>query len=284
MRRVDGAIRRRRAADERRRARRHVREEARGEAFGRERPGPAADLDLDARELPALLRVVRRLAEHLGHLHRILLNRLGVELEAGDDFRRRAHRREVVEQLRPGRTHREAAGKGGRELLHAEQRDVPTHRLAGEVGPLRRAAVVGLREEIAERHRVHEPLPRHVAVAAVARRRPRKSLLDQMLAEPVVADAKRRAARPGIGHEAVREQHELAIPVVGDLDAVETAVVFPEERLGAWQRVERGVARTAIPAAGTAPASRPACRAPPSIRGQRHDDCATMAAGARKRS
>ena len=42
-----------------------------------------------------------------------------------------------------------------------------------------------LREQVGERHGVDEPLPRHVAVAAVARRRPREAVLDEMLAESV---------------------------------------------------------------------------------------------------
>src|SRR5206468_3357067 len=69
------------------------------------------------------------------------------------------------------------------------------------------------------------------------------TVLDQMLADRRVADAKRRALRTAVGDEAVRVERKLAVPVVRDLDPVETAVIRPEECLGARQRLERRIAR-----------------------------------------
>ena len=64
-----------------------------------------------------------------------------------------------------------------------------------------------------------------------------------MLANRRVADPKRRSLRAGVGHEAVRVKRELAVPVVGDLDLVEAAVVRTEEGLRARQRIELRIAR-----------------------------------------
>src|SRR5262249_47471877 len=202
----------------------------------------AAQADLDARHLPALLGVVRRLPEHFRDLREILLDGVGMELHARDDFGCRAHRRVVVEEFRTCGTHGEAAGERGWKLLHAEQREGAAHGLAGEMGTRGRAAAVLLLEKIEERHRVDESLPRHIPVAAVARRGPCEAALDHVLAESVRPDAKHRAVLPGVRHEAVREQHEVAVPLLGNLDAIQPAVVFAEERLRARQRLERRVA------------------------------------------
>ena len=61
-----------------------------GEAFHRERPGAAADLDFDAGELPAFLGVVRRLAAQLVHFRDVGLARRQRGLHAGDHSRGRA--------------------------------------------------------------------------------------------------------------------------------------------------------------------------------------------------
>jgi hypothetical protein len=165
-----------------------------------------------------------------------------VELHTCDDLGGGAYRGEVVEEFRAGRTHRQAAREHRRELLHAEERDMPAHRFAGEIRPLRRAAAVGSGEEIAQRDRVEQTLTGHVAVAAIARRRPRESLFDEVLADPVHADSQIRSVRAGVRHEPVREQHQLAVPFLGNLDAVEAAVVDTGQRLRAGQRLERGIA------------------------------------------
>ena len=121
--------------------------ESRRESFHRERARSAADVDLDARQLPPLLGVVRRRAEQLGHLRQVGRHVVELELHAGDDLRRRAGRGEEVEQLRAGRAHRQAAGKRRRELVHAEHRDVTAHGGAGQVDALRRSSAVELREQ-----------------------------------------------------------------------------------------------------------------------------------------
>src|SRR5262245_1521566 len=54
-----------------------VANESRGETLDRERTRPAADVDLDARQLSSLLGVVRRLAEGLGGPGRALRDRSG---------------------------------------------------------------------------------------------------------------------------------------------------------------------------------------------------------------
>src|SRR5262249_61336208 len=90
MRRVDGAVAWRRAAEQRALAGAGVGEESRCQTLHRERTRTAADLDLDARQLPSLLGVVRRFAEDLVHPRDVLRDRVGVELDARDDFRRGA--------------------------------------------------------------------------------------------------------------------------------------------------------------------------------------------------
>ncbi len=116
------------------------------------------------------------------------------------------------------------------------------HRLARQVRPLRRAAVIGFREEIAECDGVEQTLSWHVAVAAITRCGPRESLLDEMLTDPVGADAKIRSGRTSVRHEPVREEHQLAVPFRRNLDAIQPAVVLAEDRVRARQRLERGIA------------------------------------------
>src|SRR5262249_16577651 len=93
-------------------------------------------------------------------------------------------------------------------------------------------------EEVGKRHRVDEAVAWHVAIAAIARGRPGEALRDEVLANGRQAYAQSRSVRAAVGDEAVRVQHQLAVPRGRDLDAVPAAVVLPEERLRARQRVK----------------------------------------------
>ena len=108
------------------------------QSFHRERTRPAAQLDLDARELTPFRRVVRRRPENRRSSFSASSpdRRRLMELHAGDDFGGGADRGEVVEQLGTGRAHRQAAGKRRREFVHPEQRDVTAHRAAGQIDAL----------------------------------------------------------------------------------------------------------------------------------------------------
>src|SRR5262249_31392349 len=83
----------------------------------------------------------------------------------------------------------------------------------------------------------------HVAVAAIARRCPCEPFVDQMLTNQRYADSKLRAARSRIGGVPVRAEHQLAVPAIGNLDAVNTAVVLTEVRLRPSERLECGISR-----------------------------------------
>ena len=238
----DGAILRRDDAGERRSA--DVRGEAssRRESFEGERPRSAADPDFDAGELASLFRVVGRLAQLLDDLRGVLPDRIGLELDTGNRFGAGADGGVKVEQLRSGGTHRETAGKRGWKFVQTENRDVSAHRRTGQIRALRRAAAVRFREQLDERHRVDETLPGHVAVAPVARRGPGEPFSDEMFVDGVVADAQAGSVLSLVGYVAVGVEHELAVPVVGNLDAVESAVVPAEEHLRACERFERCLA------------------------------------------
>ena len=112
-----------------------------------------------------------------------------------------AHGREEVEQLRTGRTHGQSAGERRRELVHAEQCDVSAHRGAGQVDAPRRAPPLNF---VNSRSAPSCPGARcpDVAVAAVARRRPREALSIRCWR---IAGGRRRAAihSPRVGDEAV---------------------------------------------------------------------------------
>ena len=56
------------------------------------------------------------------------------------------------------------------------------------------------------------------------------------------ADAQHRSVRPGVWHEPMREEHEIAVPFLRDLDAIQTAVVLAGEPFRTRQRLERRVA------------------------------------------
>src|SRR4030095_5029277 len=92
------------------------------------------------------------------------------------------------------------------------------------------------------RHGVAETLSGHVAVAAIARRRPREPLLNEVLPQRVILHAEHRSVRSTVGYETMRVQDQLPVPRLGDFDPVQAAVVATEEGLRAGKRLERGVA------------------------------------------
>ncbi len=59
-----------------------------------------------------------------------------------------------------------------------------------------------------------------------------------MLTDDHIPDTKLRASFAGVGNEAVRVQHEVPVPLLRNLDAVDAAVVLAEKRLRAWERLE----------------------------------------------
>src|SRR5262249_58896932 len=95
----------------------------------------------------------------------------------------------------------------------------PAHRVPGEVCPpgVANQAI----EELTERVGVLDALLHVVAVRGVAGRPPRIAVRHQVLANAGIADGE---LEPGPA-EAVRVEHEVAVPVGRDLDAVAGAAV-----------------------------------------------------------
>ena len=186
----------------------------------------------------------------------ILVERGGaLKPDSCNRFRCRRTGREEVEQLGTGGTHREPAGERRRELVHAEKCDVAAHRRAREVDAARGCASIELREQVRQRHRVLEADARDVAVAPVARCRPGKPAIDQALADGRRLNLQARSVRAAVRHEAVGAEHQLAIPLVGDLDLIHAAGIVPGERFGSGERFNRRVDRRPLLASDTGRAS-----------------------------
>jgi hypothetical protein len=87
--------------------------------------------------------------------------------------------------------------------------------------------------------RVDESLAGNVAVAPIARCRPREPFVDEMLAKRNVWRVQHEAVGTVRWPVAVRIEHELAVPLLRNLDAIETARILARKLLRACNRRER---------------------------------------------
>ena len=125
-----------------------------------------------------------------------------------------------------------------RVLLDGHAGDVAAHGMASEVRAPRVADEAV--EELAEGVGVLHALSHIVAVLAVARRCPRVAVRHEGLADARVADGQLEADAA----EAVGIEHEVPVPVVGDLDPIAGAIMDAPRarRAGPGERVERQLA------------------------------------------